>query len=518
MLKLKDKSISAYKGDYRPVELFENAKKLHGFNSMGIAEGQRSFKNTYNDYLTVYGKSGHIKGVNLMPPPENVSIESEDSKCVVTLKDDGRFDFSGMMVTGMLLSRIKLRAGTYTASGCEYIELWWEENGGFLSLPATFTINQDTEISAYFLYTGTTEIVLSNQYIQIEEGETASEYSQYIYPASPDNMQPVISSSGSIRCEGGNLIPTDFEDIASWEDIITSEGATRKIKHLDLLPGKYVLSFNYKPLTTYMYLYLQRIDSAGNSLTIGHLLMNESVTNNLTFEVKKGYSYRFWSWRFIENISLFSDIQIRRAAAPDTFYKVEPIINVEVPMLRGIEVTAMDDYNYSETAIHGEKYYISDCLKGNVLTKRIGMKVLTGNENIVKIEGTSEEINTFAIDMSAIFSVDKNFGIALCNYFEILNPESSENEGAILGKNDKKLYLNLNKAKFSDLNSLSEWLKAQYNAGNPVKLYYVLEEPVTKLIDAEKALKSYPKFTTVIVKNQNTKMPFGVSKMIKVQI
>lgn len=521
MLKLKDKSISAFKGDYRPLELFKNAKKLHGFSNVGITGEQKSFKNTYNDYLTVYGKSGHIKGTNLMPPPESCKIKEVNCEYQVVLKENGTFDFKGVMVTGKKLTSIKLCAGTYTVSGCEYIHLWWEGQNGFLPLPATFTITKDTEVMAYFWYTGTTELVLTNQYIQIEEGETVNEYTPYMgnlqFPKSPNNVHPIISAGGNIRCEGGNITPPDFCDITSWDTVYSSDGAARKIKKLDLLPGKYVFTFNHQPLTTYIFLYLQRIDAEGKEETIGRPVMNYDVNNRITFEVSEAYTYRLWSWRFIENISLFSDFVIRRTDTPDDCYKIEPIIEAEISNLRGIEVTAEDNYNYSEVTESEEKYYISDCLKGNLLTRFVGEKVFTGEESIVQIEGQNQNYNTFVIDLSDCFETNKNYSPVICNFLNCLNSQNADTEGVILGKNDKNLYFNLEKSKFATVSDLSSWLKSRYDGDNPLRLLYLLEEPLILQTDAEKTLKSYPKFTRVMVKMENPQMPLGVSKIIKVQ-
>lgn len=352
-------------------------------------------------------------------------------------------------------------------------------------------------------------------------GDTASEYSPYIgnlqYPPSFENMCPVVSSSGSIRVEGANLIPLDFTDISAWELLTSSEGNNRRIKTLDLLPGKYVFSFNAKPLTTYMFLYLQRIDANGNSYTLAHPIMNESVTNRITFEVLEGYTYRFWSWRFAENIALFSDFMLRRINTPNKFHKAKPIINTEIPTLRGIEVTAEDNYNYSENFGDTERYYVSDVLKGNKIIRHIGEKVFTGNEMVAQVDSLNESLNTFTIDLSDIFEGNKNLSPAICNFFGFLGLQNAQDEGIILGKGDKKLYFNLNKEKFTTVDVFVKWLKARYNGNNPLKLCYVLDKPVTEELDAEKSLKSYPEFTKIILKNQNVQMPLGISKIIKVQ-
>lgn len=163
MLKLKDKSILAYKGDYRPVQLFKNAKKLYGFSEVGMVGEQTAFENTYNDYLTVYGKSGHLQGTNLIAPPENIneSCPSEDLsgtyECSVTVKEDGRFDFRGEMVTGKEFARVKLRPGTYTASGCSFLKIWYDGCDSFISLPATFTL----EKKQLFMHIFGTPVLLS---------------------------------------------------------------------------------------------------------------------------------------------------------------------------------------------------------------------------------------------------------------------------------------------------------------------------------------------------------------------
>ena len=78
MLKLADKNLSVYKGDYRPVKIFKNGQKISSFEEAGMSGDEAAFSNTYNALITVYGKSGHLKSKNLCPPPTSKSGNFDD--------------------------------------------------------------------------------------------------------------------------------------------------------------------------------------------------------------------------------------------------------------------------------------------------------------------------------------------------------------------------------------------------------------------------------------------------------
>lgn len=223
MLRLADKRLSAYKGKYEPVELYKNNKKIFGYKISGMPGSNSNFSNTYNTPMLAYGKSGYVQGKNLCQPVTNLTGSYEDGEKTynwdISVKENGRFNLSGAMVTGVQISNAILAAGTYTASGCQLVSLWWDGIEDFLPIPNTFTLTQDTEVSCVLWYTSTEEISLNDQYIQIEKGSRATYYQiaagNQDFPPSIDNKRRLEASEGSlvVSGSGGPDNITNFIDI-----------------------------------------------------------------------------------------------------------------------------------------------------------------------------------------------------------------------------------------------------------------------------------------------------------------
>ena len=144
MIKFNNNKISVYKGAYKPVDLQKNAKNLGGYFIGGTNENEAVFDGTYDDYLTLYGKSDYLISPNLCPNLKPQSGAINEYSWQIIPNSDGTFHFSGAMVTGETVGRVTLPAGTYTASGCKYLQLYWDGIDGFLTLPNTFTLSKET--------------------------------------------------------------------------------------------------------------------------------------------------------------------------------------------------------------------------------------------------------------------------------------------------------------------------------------------------------------------------------------
>ncbi len=229
MLRLANKRVAVYKEDYKPVEIYQNNKKIHGFKTFGTTSNEVSFAGTYNYPLTIYGVSGCVKGKNLCPPPQSTSGSYDDAGSIynweILTKENGYFDVSGAMITGVQVTKALLAAGTYTASGCEYLNLWWDGCEDFITLPATFTLEEETEVLGVMWYISTESISLKDQYIQIEKSSRATAYSEYVgnsdFPPSINNKMQLEASSATISCMGGvnnkGSYSTEIPELAGFE-------------------------------------------------------------------------------------------------------------------------------------------------------------------------------------------------------------------------------------------------------------------------------------------------------------
>ncbi len=522
MLKHKNKSISAYKGDYRPVSIFENNKKIHGFKTLGMIDGESVFENTYNDALTIFGKSDNVRSVNLCPAPMSTEGEYTDLNgsysWTLTTKENGMFDYSGCMSTGETVTKAVLPAGTYTVSGCKLLSLWWDDRDDFLYLPATFTLEKQTEVLVVLWYTEYEVIDLKNQYIQIEEGETASEYSPYIGSPLPDNICEIIHASGDIRVEGCNFLPPDFGIFSKWK--LATEGRPNNgfVFELDLLPGRYLLIFNIAKTSSdgsYGYLYIQESTDNGETYkSVYFPIQNKNASKRYSFTVKETSKYRFWAdISMEEKEDLFSDWSFQKTDIPEGKYKYFPAYNASIKRLEGIEVTADDEYNYCEEINGVNHYYLSNILTNNIFKRNVDEAVITGQENFLQKPIESQNYNCYYCDISHLITKVRNADKFLCNYFESLTNLNAEKTGAVLGQNDTNLYFLVQKSKFPELSDFANWLKTIFSEA-PMQIIYKLDFEVISELEFATPFKSCAQYTRVIYKN-NSDMNLGLVKCIK---
>lgn len=525
MLKLKEKSIAVYKGDYRPAEVLKNGQKIASFKTVGMNGEEATFENTYNDNITVYGKNGYLQGKNLCPPPVSKNESYEDEYYWwITVKGNGYFDVIGTMFTGSEVTKAQLKAGTYTASGCRHCSVWWEEKGEFLSLPCTFTLDKQTEVLVCIWYTSNVDLSLENQYIQIEKGNVATEYAPFMgnldFSPSPQNCCKLVNSSGKLSVESGNLLPPDFGKFTQWESAQDSEHASARIFPLDLRPGDYRLTFKLTEKYeggSIGYLYLQETDDDWQNINSYNAPIKTTYyDDNFEFTVKENIKYRFWSWGLYKKEDTFEDWCLQRCDTPVGKHMYFAPNSVSVS-LSGVEVTEKDAYNYREYSNNQNRYYISDVLSGDVIKRNIGSIKITGQETFWQRQIESNDYNCFYCDLSNIISKSRISDKFLCNLFETLNDLNAEKEGAVLGDNDTNLYFLVSKKSFSTIEDFVSWLENMYQNGNGAEINYILDSEKTEPSNLEKTLKAFPVLTRIFNHTNAGALALGLEKCIKVQ-
>lgn len=515
------KKVSIYKGDYKPVTLQKNAKKLSGFSVSGTNKNEAIFEGTYNDSLTLYGKSEFLKSPNLCPNLKAQSGAINPYSWQITPNIDGTFNFSGAMVTGETVGRVKLPAGTYTASGCKLLQLYWDGIDGFLTLPATFTLSKETTVLLVLWYTETVQISLENQYIQIEEGSSQSAFLPYAgnaeMPPSPQNVLKPVSASGTVLSEPGNLLPPEFLDFENWAPSNSTTIPDSKIFNISIAEDEYVFSFDTQLTSNGGYLYIQESkDGWETSSTIIRPLMGDAVSKSVTFTVKRGYEYRFWHWSLDEKAKYYSNWQLRRSDTPSGIYPYFAPVMANIPTLCGIEVDENAPYNYEESENGSKTYYISDVLKGDKIIRNVGNLTFSGDEQIFKLE-EKQGLSCYYIDLSTLFELSKNSEYGFCNCLKRLENFDFNEEGFLLGNNDKRLYLFLNSESFGSVESVKTWLAELKSSLSPFTLYYRLEQSAITSNNDTPFPTALPRFTRLSFSLPSNIPEIGKSACIKVE-
>lgn len=559
LIKFKDKNPSVYKGDYRPVEVVKNGEKLHKYNVLGTNENEAEFEKTYNDYLTVYGKSGYGRCKNLCPPPESKTTNDGLIYTKISKEVNGKFDLevtqvdtSGpiMLMSPIELHSVKLPAGTYTASSnCSYIGLCSDDEDLY-DLPYTFTLDGQQTVCFGTYNIGIKE---TSVYIQIEIGDTASEYQHYFDPQkepSPENIKPIISSGGKIETFGQNLfhLPTfktsstpylkcDFDKtnqtitINGKIESKASEAATQIA-----LSNELIFDFNEgEHICISRHIVSGSLEIIGTGRVLWGVFANGQTSGNYysnriseqekdIFEKdkyintkfpKKAASYSLLVQAFsgksgrVVFDNLVVKIQVMKGYKNGKPYVpyFEPS-TLEISALNGLIGVKQPIY---EEQINGQEiYYLSDALEGDTLIKRIGEKVFTGYDSFC-VYNELDKTTAFITEEARCGNGAK--ATSLCNAFKTLESADVDEEGVFITEEGKAIF-RLNKERGINTSQGLKGMIGDYEyKGVPITLFYPLNEEEKSAVP--NILKSYPCFTRVRMTTENGKMPFGLAGCIK---
>lgn len=527
------KKVSIYKGDYKPVTLQKNATKLSGFSVSGTNKTEAIFEGTYNDSLTLYGKSEFLKSPNLCPNLKPQSGAINPYSWQITPNIDGTFNFSGAMVTGETVGSVKLPAGTYTASGCKLLQLYWDGIDGFLTLPATFTLSKETTILLVLWYTETVQISLENQYIQIEMGENATRFIPYsgdiTLAPSPNNYLPIMNSKGSIFTSGKNLINADLlinEFFTKNSDgSYTQQVFENKIRNSAYapvyIPANRKVAFSAKLLErtipgSTQIIYGIFVGESGESYYKN--LADGYPTLSITFPepIVKMRVY-LPSLETVGKITI-KDLSISVSGSQGEYEPYFGSSLVDIKELCSIEVDSKCDYTYSINKDNLTRYFVCDTMSCEKVKCRIGSIAFTGQEEWVK----SENEKCFYLNLKDKDITNNPFMKCLCTHFKGTSEKDNE-VGIICSKNIVKVSQGFEDIFKSSLTEFKSFLSEQNAAATPVTLYYVLENPQNFIMMETSGVgykkiqaKTYPKLTCVKIIPDENRPAYGLENAIKI--
>lgn len=573
MISTKEGGLSVYNGNYKPITLYKNAEKIEGFEKSGISGNAGVVEGSYNDTLTLYGKSGYKSSPNLFPSIKTCGEEFDDGdesySWQITENGDGTFNFSGAMATGYTVGQVTLPAGSYVAHGCSLIELWIESVGNFSTLPCSFTLEQEETVLAVLWYTATEATTLENQYLQIEKGSVATEFTPYCgnpeKPPSPDNIRPLIGAKGRVNSWGKNLfnyaaqnvdicisnclIVEKFENGAILKGNDTGTGVAsyangwfqpgvylyenNAVSSLDLTAGDLVtISCDYtvlekshpesqEPIGVYLYGVNNMTSQLIACPPIG-VKTRVSRTYNITVN---GKYYPVFTLN--SNKVKIENIQVEYGDKATEYHPYFGEDSLDGPELLGLEVQSLLPYNYSETINGVTHYYISDVMDGNLVTHNVKKVELTGNEYQWYNEigySQSDEYIMFVVRCEEVIG----FNVGLCSHFANTPNCSAEKRDGVFSNIPTSWY-NLNflvsKSRIPNLDEWKKYLAEQYAAGTPVTLYCVASEPTKEALFirdtqsgafGKRQIKTFPRATAISVYPDKNYLAYGLNDAVKV--
>lgn len=207
-----------------------------------------------------------------------------------------------------------------------------------------------------------------------------------------------------------------------------------------------------------------------------------------------------------------------------TLYEGQGKLNnpLELPLLRAIHIgEKLPESIYTNAQLFagvydiGEithNYYIADtwsnseetvATRNNVIVHRIKELVLTGEEDFTYNTVTpGKERFQLVINDAA---TDNSMSLLLCNGFNATSYDklATHEEDNIIAIESELNYdcIAIYSTRFDSVQSLKTQLRTLYNAGNPIIVYYITDQP-TKTIDAAIAIDSYDNITVTYCDNK----------------
>lgn len=539
MLKIKDKNVKMYRGGYRPVKAVKNLKNIGGYSRQAISSEQEVYTGTYDDSLDLFGKSGYKPGYNLCPPLDFYEYYYSDTNgekrgVKIMPNRDGTFNFVGDTYYMCGVANVELPPGTYTASGSAIIRVAMDiEFSNYIELPYTFTTTETITVQVTLFYPYDEYSEWENQYIQIEVGETATEYRPYCgeLSSSVSTAHPkvIVGSKADIKTWCKNLLDiteirgtTCTTETASLycrpDGGITGSGTSGDaisfypFKNLNLPTGEYVFSAKGNATGISCTLYIR--DENEQDLDIINLTSTSSpvVIDLSSYSDYHHITYRIFAISNTE-ISGTAYFQLEKGSEPTEYEVSYGRSDVSCPELFSVEVTADDPYNYTETVDGTKKYYICDTLKGNKLTRRIGKITFDGTEDGWNI-GTCNNSRYIVFERKKD-DARGNYNVNSSHFVQTSDIATKKGYYIENSPNDEyNMKFIYSRFGAGTIEKWKDWLKNQYSKGMPVTVYYVLTEPTTEILP--ESLKTYPNTTYISIEKAEDSTDYGMATSIKI--
>lgn len=561
MIALKDNRISIYQGDYRPVEAMRNGQKLAGWKRVGMTGSEGEFTGTYNDALTVYGKSGYRESRNFCPPPEAKTRNDGIIEVVLEPTVNGRFDLSSrtvsndvaMMMSPNIVHSVTLSAGTYTASSNSVALGLSMGDEMVYSLPHTFTL--ETDQTVYF-GTYSTDFAETDLYLQIESGESVTDYDPYAgdptKEPSPDNIRPLVAAEGKILIQGKNLfnasllskpqtkygITVEYEGNGTYHlyGQVTSNSSVTPIEFDVALPcepeRKYtasaVLLSGFTEAAFYAYFGIgETLNSSKNFLAaaipanavIGKVYARSQTPANVSSVSNPKYITSFWMYfhdQKDKRIDCRVQVWLENTTASTGYPGYYAPKEITIPKLCGIPVNGGSISGTEVEAPGFHQGYIRDVLSNRQLHRYVGQIILDGTEGLYQVETNLSQVNCFSWDMGGVYEKPQTADSGLCNALTTLTTPSEDRMGVLFGNQDQSIYLYLDRTSYPDVTAVKNWLSAQSLSGNPVTFLYRLETPIQEEVTAIESPMALPHFSRIIVSPEGKSPTFELELRTKI--
>lgn len=429
-------------------------------------------KATENKRLRIEGKSDQIgiptieNSVKIRNIGDNINLFDKSSIGSNYKYNDGlKLDRDNLRTTTIILTK-KIKSGNYTIS-FKYGDKSTSNNFGIQFLNGSETIANVTfttekvktfiinkEVDRFYFYINTAQasgIVLYLDEIKLEEGSTATPYSEY--------------GCGSIdyKAENENKFSSDLEigDIKNTTGLNDPNGNGIRTKDY----------IKVKPNTTYT------IKNSNNYMNVVYFYTTNKTFINYSYSTDT--SYTFSTESTVEYIRVRSSSANKQNDLATKYMLVEG--SIAKPYVEHQEQTIYFPLSEGQL-LHEEDYLAEDGIHQKRKTY-----IFTGTEEI-ELWGNGTD-NAYRMVYKGLISEIKKSGLILSNYYSMKLPTQLYEfvEGIAIDTNGNII---IHDEKYSTIADFKSYLSQQYANGTPITIEYQLaEEIVTPL--TQKQIEAY---------------------------
>lgn len=346
-------------------------------------------------------------------------------------------------------------------------------SGSSITLTTSKNVNY---LVVYYLYNSSEneEEILDN--IKIEKGSVATPYSSYGMGSAEVDVvnKDLLNIANTEETTKGGITYSIKNGILKLNGTATASFDIQLSKNIKRKKGKYTHSSSYIQSGLYI--------SFDN---LGYTMLSSTVGNKKTFEITEDTTYKtYFIW--IDKGTVLS--------------------NVEIKLQLEVGDTATDFVEHqSQTAIMPVQ---QEMLQGDYIDEvehhEWGKYVFTGKETIENI-GKSGDITFFKTSLSNLSDfnyIDDNTVNYMCTHFKAIKVADRFQNNTFFINIEKKV--SLCSQEITTIDALKAYLKARYDANDPVVIYYKLANAIDlELTEAQKAVREQKLHTYKNVTNIN---------------
>lgn len=413
----------------------------------------------------------NVNKLNAVPDVSSIVANSSGKSFYIKVKSDTAYTISRKIVGSRFVVGT---TANLPALGETIIDRKVNNEGSSITLTTSKNVNY---LVVYYLYNRSEneEEILDN--IKIEKGSVATPYSSYGMGSAEVDVvnKTLLNIANTEETTKGGITYSIKNGILKLNGTATASFDIQLSKNIKRKKGKYTHSSSYIQSGLYI--------SFDN---LGYTMISSTVGNKKTFEITKDTTYKtYFIWidkgTVLSNVEIKLQLEVGDTATDFVEHQSQTaIMPVQQEMLQGDYIEDVEHHEWGKLVLKGDEgWEIGAANPYQTQTTYFSTQIL---DNLLK---TEEVISNYFTYKKYLWGEDVE-GI----FYDLIH--------------DCSLRMRVNKTIASTSSELNAYLKARYDANDPVVIYYKLANAIDlELTEAQKAVREQKLHTYKNVTNIN---------------